>query len=633
MKLFALLVLLSTLLVGCGKDDSSSRPKKTPENVAAVSGKFTDFFTFEYDKPIEIGYNSELSRENGTYVDSAYGVIIFRKETKDYMNNVTEIYRVYSVADQEVVLELENTYPDANYGETDDFGHTKYAPTDLTVSFEYFDCQSNYTGYVQGVCLKAILTTNERISDEEIEDGDYITSYRTSSVTTYYDLAGEEIAETTLDIQPSGIGANQYYCKCAFGETIVLFDAIDWTAVDTYDGASESKLQIFDYEDEYYGYSLPTYVSIMGAGVPTVEVFNKKTGEVVISYTMNPDFFMSRAHVLNNGDILVQSLKLVDKGGAYDIAYMNGNMTIDSKLIDIDTGAVKSVECDYFFEEIWTRHAYDILVKTGESDGLGITDSFLNYGYAYKKGSNSGDGCIVFMDSSLKLQAEFGTEEFDTFYPSAIGDYEILTNGNLLIPVELPGEASYVIVTPDGELCTYLPEGAVVCGDVIISRGAFYDLDMKYIADIPGDMSGEITFIGKVGDSIYAEIAKLDSNTQTVKYSVREYTVYYEKHDEDEGSWHVSYNTRENTRVVMHGEEYLMEKGTYIVLCKTDSKTGEVVEYNLRCGDISFYSDVEFIIDRAGDNHYTVYERDGVQIVLLLKPRVVEEDHNGGDEK
>ncbi len=674
-KLLVMLLLVSMVLVGCGKQDGGSRPKKTPENVVPVAGKLSDFMKLEYQAPVEFDRVERITAY-GELVASESGALLFYEKEKDYLNNVTETYTLYSVANKEVVLTLTNTYADANYGEISDdlldyvgengfYGDNFYKrpETELNVEIVYSD-----DGFI--VYLKAERTTNERIPTEEIIENGYCAAYHSTSVNTYYDLAGTEITESALDFDPYAIGADMYgmLSKAVFLNTVVVFDPTTWTVIESYDARETSKLHVFDYEDEYYGYELPFSMmgfsgassdsAPLGMGGGAVRVYDKKSGEVVISYACDPEALTTVASVLNNGDILLQSLTIVETGGEYDLSMEGLFVNVDSKLIDIDTGAVKSVTVDYFFQEVISRSYYPkrMAMLGDQVDGAmpGITDNVFNMGVGLPLGGSSltseDEMVVVFMDSALNVQKALKQNE-TSYYPSTIPDVEaVLPNGDLLLVAGNPDGAEYVVVSPEGELRYYLPGGAFVAGDYIITASAIYDLDMKKIAD--HGISPDETIVGFVDNTFYTERVIHGTDPETgdptetfyvYRYVLEMRTEYNEETEqvEEVGIHFYRSSNLKNYRVsrVYDDEdddkyEYVMQSGSYIVLEKYGDD-GEIT-YHVEFDHTSLESDAPVEIDKAGDVWYVTYSRYGEDCAAILWPYQNIDDYypgKGGEEK
>ena len=671
-KLLVMLLLVSMVLVGCGKQDGGSRPKKTPENVQPVSGKYSEFIGFEYKKPIEFGGYDRID-EYGELLDVEAGSLLFYDKEKDYLNNVTETYTLYSVEKEEVVLTLTNTYVDSNYGEISwdllDYLEERFG--------DFYDYEDDYAKRPETelrveivredglVYLKAENITNDAIPAEEIMENDYYTAYRTSCVTAYYDLAGTEIAQTPLVGFPYIIGVNNYetVCKALFFNTVVVFDMETWTVKESYDAAETSKLHIFDYEDEYYGYELP--VSLMGSamakgsgplglGGGTVRIYDKKSGEVLFSYTCDSEALMTMANVLNNGDVLLQSLTVVEAGGEYDLNLAGMSVNVKSELLDIDTFAVKTVDVDYFFRQVISKSAYAMMSRMMMSDLDDVmpkfTDNFFNLGIALPLADGSSvdseDSAVyVFMDSALNVQKVFKSEAEISYYPSADTEPEaLLPNGDMVFAVSSPEGAKSIVVSPLGELRYYLPADAVIVGDYIITSRAIYDLSMKEISK--HSIGSDETIVGMVGKQIYTEriMTSIDPETgdPIVKHQVKCYRldtheVYNEETEKyDEVLELYSNGSYENCSVARNNhDDYMLKNGSYIVLERYDTSKDRTY-YTIEFGHTSFDSTEPVSIESAGDIWYVVYAAYGEKSVASLKPYVSYDDYNpdkGGDDK
>ena len=96
-KLFSLLCVAlgaTTLLAGCGGEDSTKTGNFTDEDFVKMSYKVERTYYHEYG---DTHTNLNLNKEYGEFVEENAGAILFRKTDKDFMNNVVDIYTLYNI--------------------------------------------------------------------------------------------------------------------------------------------------------------------------------------------------------------------------------------------------------------------------------------------------------------------------------------------------------------------------------------------------------------------------------------------------------------------------------------------------------------------------------------------------------
>lgn len=580
--LTALSVLLcaSTLFVGCGDDGETSSGANNPSSMTEASGytgtKISDFIEEKYDaETVRLSTDTPklLNEEYGNVVDQmGGGVFLFKKTDKDFLNNVTETYRVYNAEKGKVVVEFTNTYEDGDYTGVDEFGNPKKKPSEMRVSVERLT-----TSYQEVNYIKVVTTKYTEIDEEIIEKEELETSYTVSKITEYYDMAGTKIASTPLSLAVRLIGNNTVsnegesaYAKVLFGDTVAVFDLITGEACDVY-GVNESKLDMFDYETEKYGYYFNnTMSSMMGGGSSTggkaVEVYDKASGELVYSYVAN-FMEMTMANALQSGAVLLQTIDFSDYMGIMEGT--SSTLDVTTRLIDVAAGTTTEVECDYLIPMVVTADAYKKLGD--EVEGFTVTDNFKNLAMAYDlrvvaENSNMGDEAMqmLFLDNALNV--EFAVEapiplaKDNSFLQKlSTGDYLVeLKDGAL-------GGVEYAIIKEDGTLRRYVPAGAEVVGEWIVTDTAIYDFDGKLIEEFDFNSrynSSAWTFEGYMGNTLMFEREyESTSNGNPVKYRevcFVEERVNYGYGDEDDAKFDYTYYSQ--TEVESVGDSYAVLK-------------------------------------------------------------------------
>ena len=185
------MVMVIGMLAAC-KQEPAPEPD-VPETPITAEAILSNFLKVEYTAPkAELDKVIDLNKEYGNnyeiyenYENDKY-YIVFRKETKDFLNNLTETYSVYSAEENKVIFTLSNSYPDEFKG-LDDFDNQKMPPKTLDVSVE---CVSGVDFIV------ATYTHYTPLDEDYIEDEELNFSYDITASSVLYDITGEEIASS-----------------------------------------------------------------------------------------------------------------------------------------------------------------------------------------------------------------------------------------------------------------------------------------------------------------------------------------------------------------------------------------------------------------------------------------------------
>ena len=212
----ALLMILMAL-TACQDGKVPETPADAPVTVEA---KFDNFIKTVAKENNPLNKVALISDAYGEMCDWEYdlGLAILYKESKDKLNNLTETYTIYSVADGTVLCQIMNTYPD-EYGRTDDFGNTTYP--EKSISDVYFDWTYAYNDVYYVVVEWEIRTP---IDEEIIEDEDLDTSYTVDTYYDFYDITGKFIATSSVVDDGDYKDGNESISLVSFGKTVGVFD-------------------------------------------------------------------------------------------------------------------------------------------------------------------------------------------------------------------------------------------------------------------------------------------------------------------------------------------------------------------------------------------------------------------------
>lgn len=504
MKKYGLLLLLSVLLCmtavlsACGDDETSTAagtaagteaPTEVPteaELEPIENPKNDDFITYKYEEN-EIAYEEiqNLTELYGKPIAAEAGIFVFRTITKNFANIATETYTFYSAKDNAVFKTHAISYEDSNYGTMDDFGNLKKKPIEVFVDIGVL--ASDRVPYIE---IKTV--TRTRIADEIIEENELTNSYTESYVVTYLDVKGTEITSTSIDVAPRELGEGNRDGKrvaLLFGELACLMDVESGALISSWNPLTEKPLLDCDYENDAYKYYCNvSYWSVNSLGNSSkLQVFNKN--DVLVTEYLYPEqAVFNNAYVLQNGDVLLQSLLILDeKAKGYDILWSDGiKCDVQTVLIDVSENAAKTIDLSYLLNEHYTREELLAMETEGNLSGAHVTKNVLNVFLAIpfeKEGMDQNAAPkILFFDNKMQL---FHT--FNELHPeqnmNELLNMRVLPTGDYLVKLG-SGVGEYAVVKPDGTLRARLPEGAADFYDKIVFEGKVYNLDFKELYDI-----------------------------------------------------------------------------------------------------------------------------------------------------
>ncbi len=522
-KLFSIALCVSTLFAGCKGSEGSSSSSVNFGAAEPVEAIRSNFMSFQYVQEWKEYCNTSiLTEEYGKFWDSEQELYVFKKLDKDFLNNVTETFTVYNANKGEVVLTLENKYPDANYGEEDEFENTKHAPTEMDVSARN----------VSGIPYVEVEThTYTRLDDELIEKEELEDSYDEKYKVEYYDVAGTKLTESNLPTEVKSRGATSNNQKVLFGRTVVMLDKETHEKISSWDAEKDSVHSLFTYENDWYGYYIPN----MGTSGSAIEVYDKKD-KLVLRYELE-DEGVTHAYPLQSGNMLLQKLKQTT-AASYDFAMEGVTFDLQTLILDVKTGTTKEIEFDYYLA--MGVHTAETL--EAETDGeVVFTENVVNFGIVFKVEKaplNDSNMIGVFFDNAGNVQ--YVTEKM---YPEHSGfEAEKLPYGDYyLIEIDSP-VANEAIVDEFGNLICYVPSGASVVGNYIMKDNALYDFSLNCEYEF-NFMEGQIgwTYRGMVGGNLLF----------TREYTYEDQTTtYYDSYSVNLGNYSVSGNNVGSGRFV-----------------------------------------------------------------------------------
>ena len=520
MKKFKLFLIVSVLLclvfsvIACDTafTDDADTIKDVPPVTVNAEAIMSNFLTVEYIEAAEnFATFGNLSEKYGTLTSSyTNNLLVFRKETADYMNKVTETFTVYSISKKDAVATFTHQYENEDYYRYDDFGNPVLPASEMTVKVS-----SLANGSIDYITVTKI--TNTPIDEELIEKNSLPHSYSQSYSFEYYDAEGTQIATSKVAERARLIDYNDDIAKVSFGKTYAIMDMVENKLVKTYDGDVSSEHISYSYSNERYNYSLYCRYGAVDYGTPIggngrIEVYTKG-GTQVCTYVYSDYAYNARAYVLANGDVMIQYLYITDKIDC-DIVMDSMNLDLQTLILDVETGKTSEVEFNYY---IAYAHDADELVAQARDEGILLTfneNNVRNIAFAIKVENgtvNSGDTDMIFFDDLLNVNYVL-----DKVIPdqNLEGVYRPLSNGYFL--VGLVNEANAQAIVKDGQVVTYVPEDAKVTDYAIITDEGIYSFTMDLIYDLSYDESDDY-----YGDQPH--ISEFDVYDYIGKYAV--YTV------------------------------------------------------------------------------------------------------------
>ena len=396
----------------------------------------------------------------------------------DNSNYVIETVKVYDVTSGECIFEASETYL---------LFATGADLVEFNVNIDYPIIRVSTTGYS--------------------EDG-------LGGFEPYYDVSyyfakkdGEEIKTTN----------NDNYSRTDFYNGLVAFemgDEIVWVnknmeVVRTVNAVAANGYNIDVFNAEYQDY---LYAWNNGE----VQVFNK-AGVCSAKYTIQHDGFI-KAHVLNNGNVLIQDFEVVDAYTAcdfvwtyneYESNYAAERINLTSYVMSCTDGALKEVELDFIVEEVET--AYEGRLGNN-SFPFALAGNGQNQAYIYRIANGSislwqeyvslgNDLEIKYSVKSTMIGADFSTAE--------------VVNANIY----------RMSVKENG---VYNPYFFDLDGNVITAATSFYSVTDTYVVTNNGIYDHKMNSVFSFADNGFLSAAYLSDPTTN--------TIYLAKHNFETGA-------------------------------------------------------------------------------------------------
>ena len=536
-QLLSVLLLVAMVLVGCDQpskedpptDDTTAQTEEVLMNVEKphekVEAKLENFFVLNGEPAWrELG---TPVRYDGTMVDfSTNDLIVFRNADVDVKNVVTETFTVYNPELEKVVLTVTNNYENGDY---DSFDWDHLAVTDENVRYPASVVRVSAVrldSFGWGDSIDVIKVSRATVTpiDEEIrEENPDACVYDIAVSHEFYDVAGREIAKTDSDrVVWDGSYWSQSYAY-VFGNTHAVFDPETKEVLRLTNAETGSPIGVFDDESEKYGYF---YSMDPLTATTSIEVYSKSTYRQIlrhnlnVSLSSNPDIF-----ILEDGDILIQHRVSIPEESNLQPDFVTSTGSkhqIVHQLLDVETGLLKEVELDFVIEEL----SSNFYLSRREDLGVAITEHVVNFAAVYP----FADGMLAsreirVLDNDLSvmftLEALVPEQSYHGYYTNLLG-FTVLESGDYLVDLENVIRPM-AIVSASGELRAYLPEGAQVVGDLVLTDTGIFDYDMNLLYSLE-EHDCDNAFV--LGDKIL--VAKTDPESFEEGFETAVYEIVYE---------------------------------------------------------------------------------------------------------
>ena len=553
----ALLLAIIMTFTACGGTD----PKE--ELPVTAEAKFSNFIKIEGNEENPLRKVTLMTETHGEVIATYENSVLFYKESKDKLNNLTQTYQLYSISEGKTLLTVTNAYPD-EYGWVNDFGHVTRPEKEIgEVSF----MTTNGVHYLAVEWITRTPISNRIIEDEHLEDS-YIEDYYYD----FYDIYGTFIATSGVAQKGTKVKEKNDYTLLSFGKTVAIFDEDD-KLVDAYNGDTATAPTLYDHTNDTYNYILGLPNGATDNSFATkrtsIKVYDKE-GNLVLDYAHGDHATYSVANVLESGDILIQQL-LLARGTEYDFEMGDTRFNVETFIIDVETGKTTALESFRYMIKDSIAFAEDF--DKAANGSLAATENVRNIAVAQDLETKKER--TIFFDNLGNVNFAFDGILCYEAKETAIDKIKVLDKTHILLSLYDAADAKYAIIDNNGKLITYVPDGAYILEDYIVTDKAVYNFSMEKIRDLNSQIGsydeGSLTLKACFGNVM------LFTATRTVQYSDQEpeittYTILY-----NISSNYV--NSSSDTTIVNYSQDGV---GGYI-LTRTEAATGYL--YHVVNGD------------------------------------------------
>lgn len=554
LMLLSVLLCIAMLFTACAKasdedeetttepEETTTEPEETlppvevePEITGKVDPVLENFFKFEV---VDTTVLETVERFDGEFVARYEDIVIMKESSINEKNKVTEIFTVYNVNAEEPVLTVKNKFDNGDFKPFD--------WNDLYINDAKFTSNgANPAGfkYPESVMKVSIIPLPEaaiievatakvkalEVDLEKNPNGNY---FEIKTEYAYYDLFGTLINKTAEQAgnlsQYRNLSGDETTYRVTIGDVTAYLDTETGKLVKSIATDNSIKYAGYDVQTAKYGFYMDQYAQgPFGTDRQYFEAYNKQTGELVTRYYL-AQADQASAFVLRNGNVLLQYANMLpeDSTHDYDLELMGMRATIDTYVLNIETGALTEIEANYMVESVLPNNQWLDTENFFDKNGLKLTENVVNFAKIYSFGETKtldptryAQLAVLNNDGSLMFAMENIIPEHDIDFHNDLG-VRTLKTGDLLVDLVYAAPASRAIVKQDGTVRCYLNDDETVVGQYIVTEKGIYDFD-KNLVQLFGGWDGYELF-AICGDRIICDVETkyLDEhNVEQTRYS------------------------------------------------------------------------------------------------------------------
>ncbi len=416
---------------------------------------FDDFFVLE--KEVKNLSFSNISQYEGQIeaVDADHHLLAIKTRELDTLNCVIDTVRVYDTMTGDVILTEDVSYP---------LGAEEW--TELSVKIDY-------------PVLKVIL--DEKQGTRVVE----------TSVSYYLAKKDGELLATSSEENDQRSDFGNGLSAFRVGDRVVWIDR-DLEIVRSVSEIAANGYDTNVFQSEYHGY-LYTW------DFETVQIFNR-LGLCSGEYSIDHDGYL-RAHVLNNGNLLIQDFEMVSASDAYDVMLGGIRYRVKSLIMNLVDGTTAEVKLGFLVERL----------ETAYSQRHGTTRSALPFAlakgrenqaiiYRFAGGTVSLYQEYVVLNNALQVEytVENQTLGLDFATASVIGPELYSASVS-----EGGGQQTYLFDLK-GNVVSPVSGGIYVTDSYIVTVSGIYSHKMERLFDLrTGSFGGSLMGVDVANDRIY----------------------------------------------------------------------------------------------------------------------------------
>lgn len=453
--MLAAILSLTLLFVSCKDSDSKKDPALIQNGAVqqAANHEIRDYFKLE--SYAEDAAYSEIMRIDGKIIDEdrEHNLIAVETEELNVYNEIVKTVKVYDLASGEVI----NTLSQSN-----DYGTALEDQTILTVDLHYPLIRASRGYYEEGSFTE------------------YHVSYYLAKKDGATEIHSTEIPDFEIDYYENGLVA------CFVGDQVLWIDQ-NMETVRTIDAVIANGYEIDEFDAEYKGY-------VYAWDQHSIQVFNR-AGMCCAEYKTEKDSTIF-AHVLNNGNVLIQKLTEVDEYTACDVIDLGTRYAVTSYVMNFLDGRMTEVDLSFMVAAINTAYEEENNLPFALADGR--QNQALIRRFAEEKYAVDYEYVVLSNELTVEYTLKNTTPGVQITHAQAL-------NANYYIaPVKAGGTTQYCIFDLDGnKIARCSAENANT--RFIITDNAIYDYNMTLVYDIDAngyelmgvDTASSNVFLGK----------------------------------------------------------------------------------------------------------------------------------------